>query len=66
MTMTRILVPYHLDEHLPDLDVPVDTQTTVWAAVPPSGPGPTWRLPWPVGIDPLAVAAAVAEDRGHV
>jgi arginase len=32
--MTRVLVPYHLDEHLPDLDVPVGAQTTVTATLP--------------------------------
>jgi arginase len=38
--MTRILVPYHLDEHLPDLDVPVGPDTTVTAALPDGGAWP--------------------------
>jgi arginase len=32
--MTRILVPYHLDEHLPALDVPARPDRTVTAALP--------------------------------
>jgi arginase len=54
----RILVPYHIDEYLPDLDVPVDTDLTVHA-----GPADL------AGADPWArmaglyerVAAAVAD-----
>ncbi len=38
--MTRILVPYHLDEHLPDLDVPVATDTTVSVDLPDGDPWP--------------------------
>ncbi len=37
---TRILVPYHLDEYLPRLDVPVDADITVLDEVPP---GDTWQ-----------------------
>lgn len=38
--MTRILVPYHLDEHLPGLDVPVDPDTVVTVELPDGDP---WR-----------------------
>ena len=37
--MTAILVPFHLDEHLADLDVPVPTDTTVAPELPE---GDTW------------------------
>jgi arginase len=33
-TTTRILVPYHLDEHLPSLDVPIHPDRTVTADLP--------------------------------
>jgi arginase len=36
--MTRILVPYHLDERLPDLDVPLTPDTTVAADLPEGDP----------------------------
>src|SRR5688500_4911382 len=32
--MTRILVPYHLDEHRPDLDVPFAADVTVTVDLP--------------------------------
>lgn len=35
--MTRILVPYHLDEHLPALDVPIGPGRTVTAELPDAG-----------------------------
>lgn len=38
--MLRIVVPYHLDEHLPDFDPPVTADVTVTSE--PSGDG-TWR-----------------------
>jgi arginase len=38
--MSRILVPYHLDEHLPGLDVPITPDTTVEVELPP---GDAWR-----------------------
>jgi arginase len=53
--MTRILVPYHLDEHLPDLDVPVAPETTVTAALPDGGPWPRMAHLYE------SVAAAVAD-----
>jgi arginase len=54
--MTRILVPYHLDEHLPDLDVPVAANSTITAEL---GDGDVWsRMAWLYE----AVAASVAED----
>jgi arginase len=36
--VTRILVPYHLTEHLPDLDVPVAADRTVTTDLPPGDP----------------------------
>jgi len=36
--VTRILVPYHLTEHLPNLDVPVPADRTVTADLPPDDP----------------------------
>ncbi|MFY1636849.1 arginase family protein [Solwaraspora sp. WMMB335] len=52
--MTSILVPYHLDEYLPELDVPGPTDTTVMPALPDGDP---WRrMGWLYG----AVAATVA------
>ena len=57
--MTRILVPYHLDELLPDLDVPVEVGSTVTVDLPDGDP---WRR-----LAPLyeAVAATVAEAAGR-
>src|SRR5690348_1619459 len=37
--MTRLRVPYHLDEYLPRLDLPVPTDRTVTAEL---GPGSQW------------------------
>lgn len=53
--MTRILVPYHLDEHLPGLDVPVTPQTTLTVELPAGDP---WRR---MAALYQAVAATVAE-----
>jgi arginase len=36
--MTVIAVPYHLDEHLPDLDLPLRPDEVVTAGFPPGGP----------------------------
>lgn len=36
--MTRILVPYHLDEHRPNLDVPVAPDLTITAKLPDGDP----------------------------
>jgi arginase len=36
--MTCILVPYHLDEHLPDLDVPYEPDRKVTADLPDGSP----------------------------
>ncbi|HEU4424931.1 MAG TPA: arginase family protein [Pilimelia sp.] len=36
--MTRVAVPYHLDEYLPDLDLPVDVDTRVTAQLPDGDP----------------------------
>lgn len=38
--VTHILVPYHLDEHLPDLDVPVQPDVTITSDLPA---GDAWR-----------------------
>ena len=54
--MSRFLVPYHLDEHLPDLDVPVETDRTIWMEL--AGADPWWRMAQLYS----AVSAAVAGD----
>jgi arginase len=36
--VTRILVPYHLDEHLPQLDVPYEPDSTITADLPDGSP----------------------------
>jgi arginase len=36
--MSRILVPYHLDEHLPQLDVPYEPDRTITADLPDGSP----------------------------
>ena len=36
--MTAIVVPYHLDEYLPDLDVPVEADRTITLDLPGAGP----------------------------
>jgi arginase len=57
--MTIIAVPYHLDEYLPDLDLPAEPDQTVTAGFPPGEP---WeRL---AGLYE-AVAGAVAADAGY-
>lgn len=54
--MTNILVPYHLDEHVPDLDVPVSPEVTITGDLPS---GDRWqRMSHLYG----SVAAAVAAD----
>jgi arginase len=59
--MTRILVPYHLDEHLPDLDVPFPEGATVVTADLPEGD--TWaRLA--ALYEPVAAAVADEVRRG--
>lgn len=37
--MTRIVVPYHLDEYLPDLDVPIEADRVVTLKLPDGGVG---------------------------
>jgi arginase len=58
--VTRVLVPYHLDEHLPDLDVPVPAEVTVTADLPAEG-GPWQRLAHLY----QEVATVVADAVGH-
>jgi hypothetical protein len=42
--MTTILVPYHLDEHLPELDVPLVPDQVITADPLPDGDACTvWR-----------------------
>jgi arginase len=53
--MTRILVPYHLDEWLPDLDVPVAPDATVTVDLPEGDPWARMARLYE------AVAATVAE-----
>lgn len=62
MTVKQVLVPYHLDEYLPELDVPGSAQTTVMLALPEGTP---WaRLAWLYGAVAVTVAGAVsAGDR---
>lgn len=52
--MRAILVPYHIDEPRPDLDVPAEPRTTVTAELPPGDP---WRRIAPL-YDRLAGAVA--------
>lgn len=55
----RIAVPYHLDEHLPDLDLPLVPDQVITAELPP---GTIWdRLSALLSL----VAAAVAESAGR-
>ena len=59
--MTRILVPYHLDEHLPDLDVPIPADVTIAETLPA---GDTWRrMSHLYGSVAAAVAADVMQGR---
>jgi arginase len=52
--MTRILVPYHIDEHLPTLDVPLPADTTIEPELPD---GDAWQR---MAVLHERVAAAVA------
>jgi arginase len=54
--MARILVPYHVDQHLPALDVPYEPDRTVTADLPDGSP---WER---MGTLYEKVADAVAED----
>jgi len=54
--MTVIGVPYHLDEHVPDLDVPLEPDAVVTAGLPAGDP---WER---MTVLQSAVADAVAED----
>jgi arginase len=53
----RILVPYHLDEHLPDLDVPASADLTVTADLPSGDP---WRRLLHL-YEPVAAAVSTAD-----
>ena len=57
--MTIIAVPYHLDEYLPDLDLPLEPDEVVTAQFPPGG---TWER---LAVLYDAVARAVAADAGY-
>lgn len=58
--VTVLRVPYHLDEHLPDLDLPLDADEVISADLPS---GNVWaRLAALFG--PVAEAVAVAAGRG--
>jgi arginase len=57
--MSRFLVPYHLDEYLPDLDVPVETDQTISAAL--AGADLWSRMAQLYGAVSAAVAGAVRE-----
>jgi arginase len=54
--MTRILVPYHLDEHLPELDVPLAAERTITVEL---GAGDVWSR---MGRLSELVAGGVAES----
>jgi hypothetical protein len=41
--MTTVLVPYHLDEYLPDLAVPVETETPVRVDLAAGDPCRDWQ-----------------------
>jgi arginase len=56
--MTIIAVPYHLDEYLPDLDLPLEPDEVVTAEFPPGDP---WER---MAVLYDAVAGAVAADAG--
>ncbi|MDG4764594.1 arginase family protein [Solwaraspora sp. WMMD406] len=57
--MTSILVPYHLDEYLPELDVPGSATTTVMLALPEAAD--SWsRMAWLYGAVAATVSGAVA------
>ncbi|WP_166346011.1 arginase family protein [Phytoactinopolyspora limicola] len=56
--MTRYVVPYHLDEHLPDIEVPLAPDLTISADLSQAGP---WQRMAHLHRE---VAAAVAEDIG--
>ena len=43
--MTVIGVPYHLDEYLPDLDLPLEPNAMVTAGLPRRGPMGTHDSP---------------------
>jgi arginase len=56
--MRAILVPFHLDEHLVDLDVPVPADLTVMTVAPELPEGDTWSR---MAVLYEGVAEAVAE-----
>jgi arginase len=56
--MTIISVPYHLDEYLPDLDLPLEPDEVVTAQFPPGDPWERMAVLYDV------VAGAVAADAG--
>jgi arginase len=59
VSVSRLLVPYHLDEYLPDLDVPVDADRTIAMDLP--GDDPWWRMAPLYGAVSEAVAGTVRE-----
>ena len=62
--MTRILVPYHLDEHIPDLDIPVAADVTIADDLPPGDP---WdRMAHLYDSVAAAVAADITQERRPV
>jgi len=58
--VTRALVPYHLDEHLPDLDVVLTPDSTITAELPQGDP---WRR-MAVLYDFVAASVASTVQRG--
>jgi len=59
--VTRILVPYHLTEYLPALDVPAAPDRTLTADLPPGDPWPALRLLY----ESVAVTVADTIRAGH-
>ncbi|MGH3951780.1 MAG: hypothetical protein ACRDSE_22135, partial [Pseudonocardiaceae bacterium] len=58
--MLPILVPYHLDEYLPDLDVPVEPELTITRELP--GDGVWERMATLYGEVAASVADTVRND----
>ncbi|PZF79247.1 arginase family protein [Jiangella anatolica] len=59
--MTRILVPYHLDEHRPGLEVPYEPDLTVTREL---GGGDLWERVTPLYADVAEAVAADVRDGG--
>jgi arginase len=58
VVVTVIAVPFHLDEHLPDLEFPLRAERTIAPALPPGTP---WER---MAVLHEATATAIAEEAG--